>query len=137
MKPTITVETFINAPIEKIWSCWTKPEHITKWAFASDDWCAPHATNDLTVGGTFLTRMESTDGKTGFDFGGTYTSIEQNSKIEYVIGDGRGVSIEFIPEKDGFIVSETFEIEDQNPAEMQKSGWQAILENFKKYVEAN
>lgn len=139
MKPQITVETTINAPIEKIWEYWTKPEHITKWCNASDDWHAPSATNDLRVGGTFTTRMEAKDGSAGFDFGGTYTTVEEFKKIEYTMGgeDGRKVSIEFIPEGEGVKIIETFEAESQNPVDMQKAGWQSILDNFKKYILEN
>jgi uncharacterized protein YndB with AHSA1/START domain len=138
MKPQITIETTINAPIEKIWEYWTAPEHITKWCNASDDWHAPHATNDLKIGGTFTTRMEAKDGSAGFDFGGTYTTIEEFKKIEYTMGgeDARKVSIEFIPEDGAVKILETFEAENQNPLEMQKAGWQSILDNFKKHVTA-
>lgn len=130
----ITVETTVNAPIGKIWEYWTKPEHITKWVFASDDWHAPKATNDLRVGGRFNTRMESKDGKEGFDFEGTYTAVEPLQRIEYTLDDGRKVVITFVKEGDGCKVVETFDAEATNSAEMQRGGWQAILDNFKKYV---
>lgn len=135
MKTTVTVETLINAPIEKIWEYWTAPEHITHWCFASDDWCAPRATQDLTVGKEFTTRMESTDGTHGFDMKGTYTAIEEYKLLEYIMEDGRKVKVEFVPEGDAYKVIETFDPEDENPPEMQKLGWQAILDNFKKYVD--
>lgn len=134
MNSPITVETHINAPIEKIWQYWNEPEHIKNWCFASDDWCAPHATNDIWTGGTFTTRMESKDGKIGFDFGGTYTNVVQFETIEYSMSDGRKVKIDFIKEGDGYKVLETFDPESENPIEMQRGGWQAILDNFKKYV---
>lgn len=139
MKPQITVEAFVNAPMEKVWRYWTEPLHIMRWNFASDDWCAPKAVNDLRIGGAFNCRMEAKDGSTGFDFGGTYTTIEKEKKIEYVmIGeDARTVSVEFIQEEGGCKVVETFEAEEENPLEMQRSGWQAILDNFKKHVEQN
>lgn len=136
MKPQITVEVLINVPIEKIWKYWTEPEHIRNWYFASDDWCAPSAENNLRVGGLFKTRMEAKDGSAGFDFEGTYTVVEENKKIEYVIIGGRRVGIEFVKQDGGYKVVETFEAEDENPLEMQKNGWQAILNSFKSYVEA-
>lgn len=137
MKTEISIETLISAPIERIWEYWTDPAHIQEWCHASDDWCAPHATNDLKVGGKFLTRMEAKNGSAGFDFEGTYTAIEPYKKIEYVIfgDDERKVEISFLPEGGGYKIIERFEIEKINPPEMQKNGWQAILNNFKKYVE--
>jgi uncharacterized protein YndB with AHSA1/START domain len=134
MQPRITVEALIDAPIEKIWERWTKPEHITNWCHASDDWSAPRATNDLKVGGKFSTRMEAKDGSTGFDLNGVYTVVEPLKKIEYVMEGGRKVWIELIKESGGYRMVETFEIENENPPEMQKAGWQAILNNFKEYV---
>jgi uncharacterized protein YndB with AHSA1/START domain len=113
------------------------PEHITKWCQASDDWHAPSAANDLRVGGIFTTRMEARDGSAGFDFGGTYTNVELHSKIEYVMEDGRKVSIEFTPLDGGVRVVEMFDPENQNSEDMQRAGWQAILNNFKHYVEAD
>jgi len=133
MNNPITVEAFIHAPIEKIWSYWTEPEHITKWTFASDDWHAPRATNDLRIGGMFSTRMEAVDGSQGFDMGGTYTEVEKYKRIAYEFG-GRKAVIDFIPQDGGYRVVETFEAESENPIEMQKAGWQAIMDNFKKYV---
>ncbi len=134
MKQPITVETHIDAPIEKIWKYWTEPEHITKWCSASDDWHAPRATNDLKVGGKFMTRMESKDGKEGFDFSGTYTTVIPNEKIAYTMDDGRKVTIEFIPQEKGYKIDETFEPENENPVEMQRGGWQAILDKFANYI---
>src|SRR5438105_1412812 len=94
-KTPITVETSVNAPIEKVWACWNDPEHITKWATASDDWHTPRATNDLREGGKFTSRMEAKDGSAGFDFGGTYTKVVEHQLIEYTMDDGRKVSITF------------------------------------------
>lgn len=131
----ITVQTTINAPIRKIWEYWTDPKHIVNWAFASDGWCAPSATNDLRVGGKFNTRMEVKDGSAGFDMEGVYTMVEEFKKIEYEFGD-RKASVEFIPQEQGVKVTETFEPENENPIEMQRAGWQAILDNFKKYTES-
>lgn len=130
----ITITTHIEAPIEKIWKYWTEPEHIKNWSHASDDWHSPVATNDLKVGGKFVTRMEAKDGSAGFDFNGVYTAVEQYKKIEYTIEGGRKVAIEFTPEEAGYKITESFEPENENPLEMQRGGWQAILDNFKKYV---
>ena len=131
----ITVETTINAPIEKVWEYWTEPEHITKWNNASDDWHTPIAENDLTVGGKFLTRMEAKDGSFGFDFGGIYDEVKLNEVIAYTMGDGRKVTITFNGQGNETQVIETFDAETTNPIEMQQAGWQSILDNFKKYIE--
>ena len=136
-KTLITVQTVINAPVEKIWKLWTTPEHITKWNNASDDWHTPFAENDLRTGGKFLSRMEAKDGSFGFDFGGVYDHIKTNEAIDYTIGDGRKVKISFTGKGNETKVIETFEAENHNPVEMQRGGWQAILDNFKKYAEAN
>jgi uncharacterized protein YndB with AHSA1/START domain len=137
MKPQITVAVVVKAPVEKIWQYFTLPEHITQWCYASEDWCAPRAENNLRVGGTFKTRMEAKDGSTGFDFEGTYTEVEENKKLAYTIvgADERKVSVEFVKYEDGYTVVETFDAENENPLEMQENGWQAILNNFKKHVE--
>jgi uncharacterized protein YndB with AHSA1/START domain len=136
-KTEITIETTINAPVEKVWKFWTLPEHITKWNSASDDWHTPRAENDLRVGGKFAARMEAKDGSFGFDFGGVYDAVKTNELIKYTIGDGRKVTVHFTPNGNETKLSETFEAENTNPVEMQRGGWQAILNNFKKYVEAN
>lgn len=134
----ITIQTVINAPIEKVWELWTTPEHIMKWNAASDDWHTPRAENDLRVGGTFTSRMEAKDGSVGFDFGGTYSEVEQQALIAYTMGDGRNVKVTFEQHNNGgTTVTETFDPEGTNPPEMQRAGWQSILDNFKKYVEAN
>jgi len=134
-KVTITVETTVHAPVEKVWGYWTEPQHITKWSFASNDWQAPYAENDLRIGGSFLTRMEAKDGSFGFDFGGVYDEVRINEFISYTIGDGRKVAITFISQENDTKVIETFEAESTNPIEMQEAGFQAILDNFKKYSE--
>lgn len=136
-KTKITVGNTVNAPIEKVWDMFNKPEHITQWCAASDDWHAPHAENDLRVGGKSKTRMEAKDGSFGFDFESTYDAIKEHESIDYTIADGRKVSLQFQPVAGGVKITETFEAEGINPAEMQQAGWQAILDNFKKYVEAN
>jgi len=136
-KTTITVENTVNAPVEKVWQYWTKPEHITKWNNASDDWHTPWAKNDLRTGGSFTARMEAKDGSFGFDFGGIYDEVKENEIIEYTIGDGRKVKVNFMKEGNATKVVEKFEAETINSIEMQKGGWQAILDNFKKYTETN
>ena len=133
----ITVEATVNAPVEKVWKFWNLPEHITQWCNASDDWHAPHAENDLRVGGKFVTRMEAKDKSFGFDFSGIYDKVVPNQLISYAMEDGRKAKIEFIAKGDRTQVIETFEPENENPLEMQKGGWQAILNNFKKYTESN
>ena len=132
----ITVESTINAPVEKVWEFWTKPEHITEWSHASEDWHTPFAENDLRVGGSFLSRLEAKDGSFGFDFGGVYDAVRNNEYIEYTMGDGRKVKITFIPGGNTTRVVESFDAESENSIEMQRGGWQAFLDNFKKYTEA-
>lgn len=132
---SITVETTVNAPVEKVWEFWSNPEHITKWSFASPDWHTPYADNDLRVGGEFKSTMAAKDGSMSFDFGGTYTTVDTNKKIEYTLGDGRKVSIIFDALSENTRVTETFDAENTHPIEMQRGGWQAILDNFKKYTE--
>lgn len=136
-KTTITVEANIKAPIDKVWKQWNNPEDIKKWCNASDDWHAPRAENDLKKGGKFLTRMEAKDGSFGFEFEGVYDDVKTNELIAYTLGDGRTVKINFTANGNETTVVETFEAENVNPVEMQKGGWQAILNNFKKYAEAN
>lgn len=136
-KKIITVTTTVNAPVEKIWAYWTNPEHITKWANASDDWHTTTAKNDLKVGGSFVSRMEAKDGSMGFDFSGVYNGIRINEYIEYTMDDGRKVKVTFAPGENGTKISESFEAETTNSPEMQKTGWQAILDNFKRYTESN
>jgi uncharacterized protein YndB with AHSA1/START domain len=135
-KTVITVENTINAPVEKVWEYWTRPEHITQWNNASDDWHTTRAENDLRAGGSFVSRMEAKDGSFGFDFGGVYDAITTNEYIEYTIGDGRKVKITFTANGNKTKVIESFEAESTNSIEMQQGGWQNILDNFKKYTEA-
>lgn len=131
----INVSTLINAPLEQVWHRWTDPAHVTQWNHASDDWCCPKATNNLTPNGTFNYRMEAVDGSYGFDFEGTYLEVVPNEKIVYILGDERQVQILFAQQGDSTFVSETFDTEDMNAAELQRSGWQSILDNFKKVAE--
>ena len=135
-KPVITVEAIVNKPITTVWECWTKPEHITKWCFASDDWHAPNSTSDLKVGGKLSTRMEAKDGSFGFDFWGIYNDIKTNEKVGVVLGDDRKWDTYFSVVDGDVKVVEEFEAESENPIEMQQAGWQMILNNFKKYVES-
>lgn len=131
----VTVETTVHSPVEKVWRYWTEPEHITKWNNASDDWHTPVAENDLRVGGKFHSRMEAKDGSFGFDFGGVYDEVRLNEFISYTLGDGRRVEITFINQGNETKIIESFDPETENPIELQKSGWQSILDNFNKYIE--
>ena len=131
----ITIESLINAPVSKVWTYWNEPEHITRWYFASDDWHAPEAENNLKVGGKLKINMAAKDGSFSFDFEGTHTYIVFEKKIDFTIADGRRVAVSFNQEEDQTRVIESFEMETQNSEELQRSGWQAILNNFKKYVE--
>ena len=135
-KASITVETTVHAPMDKVWSYWTEPQHITKWSFAAEDWHAPKAENDLRTGGAFLTRMEAKDGSFGFDFSGIYDEVRPHEFIAYTLGDGRKVAITFSSQGSDTRVTEVFEAESENPIEMQQAGWQAFLDNFKKYCES-
>ena len=136
-KTVITVKTTVYAPIEKVWKYWSSPEHITQWNNASDDWHTPRAENDLRTGGNFLTRMEARDGSAGFDFGGVYDDVQENKYIAYTMGDGRKVRVTFSGDENETDIEETFDAESENSPEMQKTGWQAILDNFKEYTETH
>ena len=133
----VTTESTIEAPVQKVWEYWSKPEHITQWSHASDDWHTPWAKNDLREGGSFSSRMEARDGSMGFEFGGVYDIVKEHKYIEYTMGDNRKVKVTFTPQGNKTHVLQNFEAESQNPVEMQKQGWQAILDNFKKYTEQN
>lgn len=134
-KVQITVQSKVNARVEKVWEYWNAPEHIMKWNSASPDWHTPKSENDLRVGGKFCARMEAKDGSFGFDFGGVYDEVVANERIAYTMEDGRKTEITFINHGHTTEVIETFDAEGQNPVEMQQAGWQAILDNFKKYTE--
>ncbi len=136
-KVAISVQALIDAPVEKVWELYTIPKHIIKWNNASSDWHTPRAENDLKIGGKFSYRMESKDGSTGFDFNGIYEQVKENRFIAYTMEDGRKVIVNFTKEQDKTRVITVFEAENENPVEMQKEGWQSILNNFKKYVEDN
>lgn len=132
----LTVTATIQAPVHKVWEFWTNPDHIKKWNNASSDWHTPHAEIDLRPGGKFLSRMESVDGKMGFDFIGTYQEVKKNKLISYLMDDGRKVTIKFDDKGDSTFVTESFDAETQNSPELQQQGWQAIMDNFKSYAES-
>jgi uncharacterized protein YndB with AHSA1/START domain len=132
----ITVETVVDAPIEKVWAHWNEPEHIVGWAFASDDWQATDPVNDLRPGGEFSTHMSAKDGSAAFDFAGVYTAIQPHELIEYDLGDGRHVKTVFAPTPNGVAITQSFDAENEYPLEVQQQGWQAFLDNFKRYTEA-
>lgn len=136
-KPSITINATVNAPVEKVWQYWNEPAHIKQWAFASPEWHAPAATNDLKKDGRFSTTMAAKDGSMSFDFGGVYTAVEENKLIAYTMDDERKATIRFSSEGNTTNIEETFEAEGENSLEMQEQGWQAILNNFKAYTEAN
>lgn len=135
-RKTITVKTVVDAPVEQVWTRWNEPEHIVGWAFASDDWEASNPANDLRTGGRFNTHMSAKDKSADFDFSGVYTAVKSNELIEYDLDDGRHVRTVFTPSTDGVTITQTFEAENEYPIEMQQEGWQAILDNFKKYAES-
>ncbi len=132
----ISVETLVKADIGKVWSAWTTPADINRWNAASDDWHNPGSQNDLRVGGRFSYRMEAKGGRAGFDFEGTYTRVVPERVIEYVMGDNRAVSVAFEPVAGGIKVVETFDAENANSAELQRQGWQSILNRFASCVES-
>ncbi|WP_413998253.1 SRPBCC family protein [Flavobacterium sp. W1B] len=134
-KTNITVQNTVQAPIDKVWKNWTTPENIVKWNAASDDWHTTKAENDLRTGGKFVWRMEAKNGSMGFDFSGVYDDVKNHSQIASTLDDGRKWKITFTDKGDKTEVVETFEAETENPIEMQRDGWQAILNNFKKHVE--
>ena len=132
----VSVETVVAAPVGKVWKAYTTPEDICQWNAASDDWHTVSAKVDLRAGGEFSSRMEAKDGSFGFDFAGTYTKVESEKLIEYSFGD-RFAWVEFIETPDGVKVTVTFDPETEHPIEMQRDGWQAILDNFKRFVETD
>lgn len=130
----ITVQTLVKADRDRVWSAWNTPEDITRWNAASDDWHTPRSTVDLRPGGKFTSRMEAKDGSVGFDFEGTYTKVDSKRRIEYVMDDGRTVVVDFVDGDGGTVVVEEFDAETENDPEMQRQGWQSILDNFARYV---
>lgn len=135
-RPQITVDTLVDASIEAVWKAWTTPEDIMQWNAASDDWHTTHATNDLRPGGKFTAHMAAKDGSIGFDFAGVYSDVETHELIAYAMEDGRKIEIRFTEEGGKTKIVETFDAEDTNSLELQRTGWQAILDNFKKYAES-
>jgi uncharacterized protein YndB with AHSA1/START domain len=133
----IIVKNTINASLDKVWNFWNSPEHITKWSFASPDWHTLYAESDLREGGKFKSTMAAKDGSMSFDFEGEFTLVSPNEALEYVMADGRKVEITFTETPNGVEIIESFDPETQNSEEMQRGGWQAILDNFKNYVENN
>jgi uncharacterized protein YndB with AHSA1/START domain len=136
MQMKITVERFVRADLDKVWAAWNNPADIQQWNAASADWHTPRSTVDLREGGKFTARMEARDGSEGFDFEGIYTRVAPMWAIDYRMGDGREVGVEFVERPGGVLVRETFDAESTNPAELQRTGWQAILDNFGRHVEA-
>ncbi|MHA7101211.1 SRPBCC family protein [Roseivirga pacifica] len=132
----ITIEATVNADMQTVWDCYTNPEHITKWNFADDSWHCPSAENDLRVGGQMKSRMEAKDGSFGFDFEAIYDEVKENEKIVYHLEDGRSVDITFEEKGGSVFIKIVFDAENENPVEMQKAGWQAILDNYKKHAQA-
>ena len=135
MSKNITVSIVVNAPIAKVWECWTGPEHIKHWCMGSLDWGVGAVSNDVRVGGHFSTIMQANDGSAKFDFAGEYTEVEEGKLLAYVFGE-RKARIMFAETDDGVSIIETFDMEDENPEEMQRAGWQHILDNFKRYTES-
>ena len=130
----ITVETAVAAPVDRVWRAYTTPSAITRWNAASDDWHTTAATVDLRPGGAFSSRMEAKDGSAGFDFAGTYTDVVEHGRIAYAFGDRRA-EVAFRATPSGTDVRVTFDAEQTHPVELQRQGWQAILDNFRRYVE--
>ena len=132
----ITISTQVNKPVDHVWKIWTDPEHIKQWNAASDDWHCPKADNDLRTGGSFSSTMAARDGSFSFDLAGVYDDVQLHKRIAYTMSDGRSCEILFEEKDGGTLVTESFDAEAQNPIEMQRDGWQAILDKFKKYAEA-
>lgn len=135
--PQIIIDSTIHAKLDKVWASWTEPQHITKWNFADPSWQCPSASNDLKVGGKYSARMEAKDGSFGFDFEGVYDEVVTQKKLSYAMADGRKVKTTFESVGGDTRVTTVFDAETENSIDMQKQGWQSILNNFKKYVEAN
>mgnify|MGYP004705128299 CR=1 FL=1 len=135
-RKNVTVQTIVNAPIKQVWNAWLEPKHIEQWNAATDDWHTPKAVNDVRVGGRFVYTMAAKDGSVSFDFNGSFEEIIEFKKIVTKLDDDRRVWVTFEEHNKGVQVVETFEIEDENSEELQRLGWQAILDNFKKHVES-
>ncbi len=133
----ITIQAVVAADRQKVWNCYTQPEHITKWNFATDTWHCPAASNDMRVGGKYLARMEAKDGSFAFDFEAVYNEIVDGEKFTYTMPDNREIQVSFEKMDDKTRVIVTFDPENENPVDLQRSGWQSILDNFRKYAEGN
>ena len=136
MSTRITVTALVNMPLARVWKCWTEPAHIMQWNAASDDWHCPKATNDPRTGGKFSSTMAARDGSFNFDFEGVYDDVQPHKRIAYTMPDGRTCEVLFTEKDGGTLVTEAFDAETQNPVEMQRGGWQAILDRFKAHAEA-
>ena len=136
MSEQIVIESLVNRPRQLVWACYNQPEHIVKWNFASDDWRCPSAEVDLCVGGRLHTRMEAKDGSFGFDFEAIYDEVLDGVLVAYTLSDGRQVQTTFEDRGAGTQVTTRFAAESENPVDMQRAGWQAILDNFARYVES-
>ncbi len=135
MSTAIKIQTTVSKDPQTTWDCYTLPEHIVNWNFASEDWHCPEAENEMTVGGKYRARMEAKDGSFGFDFEGVYQHIKPGESFGYQLEDGRNIEVIFKPQGDSTEVTVTFDADEQNPIDMQRNGWQAILDNFQKYTE--
>ena len=136
MSERITVEALVNRERSAVWMLWNEPRHIINWNFASDDWCCPRAENDLRAGGRLCNRMEAKDGSFGFDFEAIYDEVVHEAKVAYTMTDGRKAETTFEDRGDKTQITTMFDTDGENPAEMQRVGWQAILDNFKRYAES-
>ena len=132
----ITVQKVVNAPLDRVWDAWNNPADIKQWNTAQEDWHTTRSSVDLREGGKFSARMEAKDGSQGFDFEGTYTRVVPKKAIEYRMSDGREVQVEFVDGPDGVVVKETFDAETENEPELQRQGWQAIMDSFGRHVES-
>ena len=137
MLEPITISVAIKSNLHKVWDSYTQPRHVMHWNFANETWCCPDAKSDFKVGGMFIYRMASRDGNMSFNFEGKFTLIQPPHQLNTILGDGREVELVLIEKDNEIIVQQKFIPEDQNTAEMQRTGWLNILENFKKYVESN
>jgi uncharacterized protein YndB with AHSA1/START domain len=133
----VIIQANVSDNIKKAWEYYTQPAHITKWNFATDDWMCPDASNDMRIGGKYIARMEAKDGSFGFDFEAVYNEISDGEKFTYVMPDNREVNVIFNQNGDAIEVTVKFDAETENPIELQREGWQSILNNFKKYTETN
>jgi uncharacterized protein YndB with AHSA1/START domain len=127
----ITVSALINRPVADIWNLWNAPEHVMQWNAGSDDWHCPKANIDLRIGGRFSSTMAARDGSFSFDFEGVYDDVQMQRRIAYTMSDGRTCEVLFSVEQGDTRITETFDAETDNPVEMQRGGWQAILDRFK------